>query len=441
MNRAGPKFGFAPGVHNDRLPREDRACLKGLSPRDAMKRILYVEDDALISGLYSQKLVEAGFDVRVACDGLAAIRQLVEWKPDLVVLDLLMPKLTGADVLKFIREKPELENVRIVVFSNSFLSGLAEQVAAAKVDSALVKSAVTPVKLVNAVREVLATPPSAEFTHPVELAEPKAEASQETPPMETQAERPLEPVATEESEASFRTRVQKEFFEQKPAILKSLRDLCRDFLEAEDPAVEKRRLNDLTRKMGFVCQMNSLAGCQDLANLSGALEALLFELCDKPALINDSSRQTVVSAVALLADRLDKTEHPEERPSPPASILVVDDDAVSSRAVVLALNRAKLQATTHANPFDALKSLEQTAYDLVLLDINMPGMDGITLCEKMRALPLHKRTPVIYVTGQTDFKTRARSLLSGGNDLISKPILPTELSVKTIAHLVKNGAA
>ena len=140
----------------------------------------------------------------------------------------------------------------------------------------------------------------------------------------------------------------------------------------------------------------------------------------------------------MLADRLDLTNQPDERSKPPASILVVDDDAVSNRAVVLALNRAKLRATSLANPSDALKKLEENRYDLVMLDINMPGMDGITLCEKMRALPLHKHTPVIYVTGHTDFKTRARSLLSGRSDLISKPILPTELAVKTIAHLLKN---
>ncbi|HKI68114.1 MAG TPA: response regulator, partial [Verrucomicrobiae bacterium] len=78
-------------------------------------------------------------------------------------------------------------------------------------------------------------------------------------------------------------------------------------------------------------------------------------------------------------------------------------------------------------------------YDLVFLDIVMPGLDGLALCEKMRLLPLHKRTPVIFLTSLKDFKTRYRSVLSGGNDLITKPIMPTELCVKAITQLLKAG--
>jgi DNA-binding response OmpR family regulator len=117
---------------------------------------------------------------------------------------------------------------------------------------------------------------------------------------------------------------------------------------------------------------------------------------------------------------------------------VVDDDAVSNRALVMALNRANLRATSAADPFVALKMVEKTPYDLVMLDIDMPGMDGITLCQKIRGLPDHARTPVIFVTGMQDFKLRAKSLLSGGSDLISKPILPLELTVKVITHLTRN---
>jgi CheY-like chemotaxis protein len=95
--------------------------------------------------------------------------------------------------------------------------------------------------------------------------------------------------------------------------------------------------------------------------------------------------------------------------------------------------------TSMTDPLEALKKLETTLYDLLLLDINMPGLDGLELCERVRRLPLHKRTPVIFVTILTDFKTRARAILSSGNDLITKPILPIELCVKVITHLLKAG--
>src|SRR5207249_9628954 len=63
-------------------------------------------------------------------------------------------------------------------------------------------------------------------------------------------------------------------------------------------------------------------------------------------------------------------------------------------------------------------------------DINMPAMNGIELCQKLRCIPHHKKTPVIFVTLCGDFESRAQSLLSGGDDLISKPIAPVELIVK-----------
>ena len=76
-----------------------------------MKKILYVEDDVLIARVYGDKLAAAGFEVVVAQDGLAAVQRLREFTPDIIVLDLLMPKLTGVDVLKFIRRQPALKDV------------------------------------------------------------------------------------------------------------------------------------------------------------------------------------------------------------------------------------------------------------------------------------------------------------------------------------------
>jgi CheY-like chemotaxis protein len=71
------------------------------------------------------------------------------------------------------------------------------------------------------------------------------------------------------------------------------------------------------------------------------------------------------------------------------------------------------------------------------LDIKMPEMDGFELCHRLRALPGYQKTPVIYITGHSDFETRAKSVLSGGDDLISKPVFPLELTVKAVAHLLK----
>jgi len=67
----------------------------------------------------------------------------------------------------------------------------------------------------------------------------------------------------------------------------------------------------------------------------------------------------------------------------------------------------------------------------------MPGMNGFELCSKLRTLPVHKKTPVVFVTSLTDFESRASSTMSGGNDLIAKPFLFMELAVKALVYTLR----
>src|SRR5262249_31929942 len=118
--------------------------------------------------------------------------------------------------------------------------------------------------------------------------------------------------------------------------------------------------------------------------------------------------------------------------------LVVDDDAVSSRALAIALRNARLDAAEAPDPEMALEALRQEQFDLILLDIEMPQMSGFKLCEKLRALPGYRKTPVIFVTVHTEFENRMHTVLSGGNDLISKPVFPIELAVKGLTHVFRS---
>ena len=407
-----------------------------------MKKVLFVEDDAFIARVYSQKLAAEGFELSVAEDGLAAIQRLREFRPDLVVLDLLMPKLSGVDVLRFIRQQPELKNTRIIVFSNSFLSDLIEQVAAIGVEDALVKASVTPKQLVEIINETLDRPPRIYLTADAMAAHLAGHFTPARHVSVSSGSAPTQSVSTDISEtpaqnADCEPPVQKQFLDRAPALFESVRQICRDFLEAEQSPFEPRKLEALRRKIGFVAQTLGVVGRHQLAHLASALEAMLFELEDKFSEMTDSQRHTIASTVAFMADQFEAEQPEADAHLAAAKILVVDDDTVTNRATVLALGRANLSAAAVSDPFDALKRLEENSFDLVLMDVNMPGMDGIALCGQMRRMPSHKKTPVIFVTGHSDFKTRARSVLNGGNDLIAKPILPTELCVKALTHLLK----
>lgn len=392
-----------------------------------MKKILLVEDDALIARIYTPKLEQAGFQVVVAEDGLVAMKLLPEFKPDLVVLDLIIPKLSGVDVLKFLRSRPDLESTRVIVFSNGFLQKLWEETAALGVQEMVLKSAVTPPRLIETISRVLDRPVEA-------VAGRTTEAAREDRPEQEQKRR-------SEKASGFRERIRRDFFKQIPAISKSLQQVCREYLEA-DASVRMLRLEAFRRKIGFLTHMTGMAGCYRIAQLSSAFEALLFELQYNPAAVSPASaeasaRHTIASTVDLLAASLVRADEPDEQCLSPTSVLVVDDDVVSGHALALTLSRANLRPTTEEDPFKALERLRRNPYDIAILDINLPGMNGITLCEEMRKLPLHQKTPVIFVTSYTDFEPKARAILKGGDELISKPIMPVELTVKVITLLLK----
>ena len=124
-----------------------------------MKNILHVEDDALIVHIYRPALERAGFRVEVAEDGVIAAKMLFKAKPDLVVLDLLMPKLAGTDVIKFIRSRPNLQSLPVIVLSQASIADQGVTAAALGADRIFYKSQCTPAILISAIHELLCPAP------------------------------------------------------------------------------------------------------------------------------------------------------------------------------------------------------------------------------------------------------------------------------------------
>jgi DNA-binding response OmpR family regulator len=120
-----------------------------------MKTIFIVEDDPVVVHVYRAKFVREGFGVEVAEDGLVAVRMLAAVKPDVVVLDLMLPKLSGVDVLKFIRSSPALKDTPVIILSNAHMSSLAQQAATIGAERAFLKSSCTPGQLVEVINDLL----------------------------------------------------------------------------------------------------------------------------------------------------------------------------------------------------------------------------------------------------------------------------------------------
>lgn len=85
---------------------------------DVTKKILLVEDDEFLSVLIKNKLLKRGVSVLYAKDGEEAIKVLEKNKPDLILLDLILPKMSGFEVMRRMRENPQIESIPIIVISN-----------------------------------------------------------------------------------------------------------------------------------------------------------------------------------------------------------------------------------------------------------------------------------------------------------------------------------
>ena len=261
----------------------------------------------------------------------------------------------------------------------------------------------------------------------VSHARPKTEGAPATKPA----------AVVSEADAEFQAEFRKTFIAGLPATLAALRAALQSLIKADTEVARLEHIHELYRRIHAVNGNAGLAGLVPIAHMAAALEALLKELYEKPKNINASTLRTVATAVDFLGFLFERGTRPEKQEIPPASILVVDDEAISCRAIIYALEKAQLQSVSVEDPNAAFKLLSENQYDLVFLDVDMPGMTGYELCTKLRSLPMHKKTPVVFVTRLDDFNSRTKSMMAGGNDFIAKPFLFIELTVKALIHVLR----
>jgi PleD family two-component response regulator len=219
-------------------------------------------------------------------------------------------------------------------------------------------------------------------------------------------------------------------------ILPELRTLLQTLVKNPEDATRMKLLDEMYMKVHGLSGA-SVVGLSLISQMVDAFEALLKELRDKPRTINPSTLRTIASAVDFLEVLVKKGRAAEAQRGPAARILVVDDELLSRRAVTHALDRAKLPSNDVEDPLTALKLLGDNSYDLIFLDADMPGMNGFELCAKLRTLPYHKKTPVVFVTALNDFEARANSTMAGANDFIGKPFPFIELAVKALIYVLR----
>jgi CheY-like chemotaxis protein len=120
-----------------------------------VKTIFFVEDSDVERLAYQRVLERAGYQVQIARDGLEGLRLLHNVVPDLVLLDLLLPKFDGVEVLKFMRSNPKLKTVPIVIFSTNSIIEAQDEPLLEGATRRLLKSQCNPATMLETIHDIL----------------------------------------------------------------------------------------------------------------------------------------------------------------------------------------------------------------------------------------------------------------------------------------------
>ncbi|AFY82969.1 hybrid sensor histidine kinase/response regulator [Oscillatoria acuminata] len=127
----------------------------------------------------------------------------------------------------------------------------------------------------------------------------------------------------------------------------------------------------------------------------------------------------------------------KNNPSPePADILIVDDTAANLRLLSIILTRNGYRVRKALTPHLALNAVEASLPHLILLDINMPEMNGYQVCEKLKSNPITREIPIIFISALDDIFDKIKAFEVGGNDYITKPFQEAEVLVR-VDHQLK----
>jgi CheY-like chemotaxis protein len=120
-----------------------------------MKTILLIEDDPFLIDIYKSKLKEDGFETEVAEDGDEALGKIKEKKPDLILLDIVLPNVDGWEILKKIRSDPGLKDLKVIILSNLGQKDEVEKGIELGATKYLIKAHFTPTEVTTEIKKIL----------------------------------------------------------------------------------------------------------------------------------------------------------------------------------------------------------------------------------------------------------------------------------------------
>ena len=371
------------------------------------KRVLVVEDDAVMRLLLMSKLRAAGLEVDVASNGNLALKKLAGGQFDAIFLNPVLPDFQGVEVIQEARQDPKFASRPIYICTSalpaSVSAGQATRAGATKVFHTTLR----PIEAI--VAEVAADLMGPGSTAALCAASPADQA-------ESQA---LQAIAAK-------------LKEDVACLCGHLKWLA----HCNDEEVRGRRCRELWSKVHCVANSAAAAGMHSVAREAAALQGFLKELGEKPKRFTDSSLRTISSAVDALERVSGHLGTGKEAEVLEFTAVVVDEELFSRTATSNALRNVGFRLSTFADPAIALEYLGTHPADLIVLDLFLPTLSGLDLCDKLRDLPAHRKTPVIFVASPRDLKRSSRALSIRGMELVVRPA-SSRLALKALSLILR----
>jgi CheY-like chemotaxis protein len=371
--------------------------------------ILILDDESACQG-YRDKFQAQGFKIEVTNAFDTTLQILKSGEVDLAILDLCAPGINVIELIRSIRSDAGLSRTAVIVFSNPYLDSLTRAAVDAGATACVQKFETTPERLLEVIRELRIT------------ATPKVTGANGGGVLELNQETPSSNLLVNGSQ-----------------ILAKLRAGFQNFTRTQREDLHRVALLQMHRQLHLlVGKANVVAPA--VVQMSIALEALLIELYTEPAKTTPSVVRTIAHSIEILASLLEGTAGFQDEVMPSPKVLAVDDEVIARQLICSALEKAGVEAVALDDSLAAQHLLERERFDVIFLDIEMPGLTGLELCENIRATELNRTTPIVFVTSHSDFGSRAQSALRGGNDFIAKPFLLVEVALKALTWLFKDSA-
>jgi CheY-like chemotaxis protein len=170
-------------------------------------------------------------------------------------------------------------------------------------------------------------------------------------------------------------------------------------------------------------------------SLADATNKVIRKVLESPAMRTPSVANSVRATLEML-EKLCFAGPEIAARNRSVSALVVDDDAIARRAMSNALQLCYAEPELAENGETAVALAADKVFDVIFMDVQMPGIDGFETLGLIREIAENRATPVVFVTSQTDSASRATAAECGASRFICKPVLPSEIALVSLTFAI-----